>query len=101
MLARMETVAPRIDALLDRAALLCEARGARLTELPRDVLALILAAPGHAHSAQSLICRTCGHATEIEDAGLAHALDAAAERAGFSVTRATIEAEGMCAGSQS
>lgn len=51
----------------------------------------------HHHAAQFLICRTCGQATEIEDAGLAHALLHAAEAVGFKVGGATIEAEGTCA----
>jgi len=142
------------DAALARAAAACEQHGAKLTELRRDVLGLILEAPGpagayellerlrarrpgaapptvyraldflleqrlihrierlaafvgcldehahepgHDHAAQFLICRGCGHVIEIEDAELAHALAAAARRAGFSVARTTIEAEGLCA----
>jgi Fur family zinc uptake transcriptional regulator len=157
---------PRTTALLDRAAALCERRGARLTDLRREVLGLILdasgptgaydlldrlrerrgaAAPptvyraleflqeqgfvhrierlsafvgcvdahGDAHSgadarahrdepctphaAQFLICRTCGRVTEIEDHDLSHALAAAAKRAGFAISGATIEADGLCA----
>lgn len=136
--------------LLAQAETTCEARGARLTELRREVLGLILEAPGptgaydlldrlrerrgaaapptvyraleflqeqglvhriqslsafvgcveehgHRHPAQFLICRICGQATEIEDHDLAHALAAAAERVGFTVASATIEAEGVCA----
>ncbi len=49
------------------------------------------------HAAQFLICRNCGKVTEIEDHGLAHALDDAARRLGFTVGKATIEAEGQCA----
>ncbi len=52
---------------------------------------------GDGHAAQFLICRTCKRVTEIEDHEVAHALADAAARAGFSVTRATIEAEGQCA----
>lgn len=144
------TFSPRTEAMLARAAALCQSRGARLTDLRRDVLGLILeaegpigayelldrlrarrgpAAPptvyraldfllvqgfihkierlaafvgcledaGHAHGAQFLICRRCGQVREIEDAWLAEALGAAAARAGFTVGRATIEAEGLCA----
>ena len=47
--------------------------------------------------AQFLICRGCGRVTEIEDHALARALAAAAQRVGFTVARATIEAEGECA----
>lgn len=154
MFRRMDTATPRLAAILDRAAALCEARGARLTDLRREVLELILAAPGptgayelldrlrakrgaaapptvyraleflqeqglvhkierlaafvgclddhahahgHAHSAQFLICRTCGHVLEIEDPALTQALAEAAKRVGFAVSRATVEAEGVCA----
>ncbi len=144
----------RIAAQLAQAEALCARRGARLTELRRDVLALILASPGpagayalldglrasrraaapptiyraldflaeqglihkierlsayvgcidahehahgHAHQAQFLICRSCNRVTEIEDHHLTHALADAAARAGFTVSGATIEAEGVCA----
>lgn len=52
MLRGMETSpalsqdAAPVDSVLERAAALCAARGAKLTELRRDVLALILSAPG-------------------------------------------------------
>ena len=52
--------------------------------------------PGHRHPAQFLICRICGQAIEIEDHGLAHALDDAAAKMGFAVSGATIEAVGVC-----
>ena len=142
------------EALLDRADAICAERGARLTDLRRQVLGLILqeeqptgaydlldrlrvtrqgAAPPtiyraldfllehglihrlerlsafvgcvapedgaheHAHhAAQFLICRECGRVVEIDDHDLAHALAHAARKAGFSVTKATIEAEGLC-----
>ncbi len=51
----------------------------------------------HAHAAQFLICRGCGRVAEIEDLELAHALNDAARRLGFTVGKATIEAEGQCA----
>lgn len=141
---------PRTEAMLDHAGRICEARGARMTELRREVLGLILdaeaptgaydlldklratrngAAPptvyraleflleqglihkverlsafigcvahdDHAHAAQFLICRGCGKVTELEDHDLAHALRDAASRLGFTVAKATIEAEGQCA----
>lgn len=139
----------RTEALLGRAASICEAHGARLTDLRRQVLGLILeagaptgayelldrlrasrqgAAPPtvyraldflleqglvhklerlsayvgcvaheEEHAAQFLICRNCGRVTEIEDHRLAHALEDAARRLGFTVGKATIEAEGECA----
>lgn len=52
----------------------------------------------HDHAAQFLICRGCGRVTELEDAGVAQALKAAAQRAGFHIQGATVEAEGRCAG---
>jgi Fur family zinc uptake transcriptional regulator len=140
------------EASLTRAAALCTSRGARLTDLRRQVLGLILestapagaydllerlkrtrrgAAPptvyrtldflqgqglvhrverlaafvgcvaqdaAHAdHTAQFLICRGCGQVIELDDRHLAHALVEAAERLGFAVGSATIEAEGLCA----
>ena len=141
---------PRTETLLDRAGAMCEARGARLTDLRRQVLGLILdaeqptgaydlldrlkttrigAAPptvyraldflleqrlihrlerlsafvgcvahdDEEHAAQFLICRGCGKVTEIDDHELAHALSDAAKRLGFTVGKATIEAEGQCA----
>ena len=137
-------------AALDRASLLCDQRGTKLTALRRQVLGLILesdapigaydlldrlradrkaAAPPtvyraleflreqglvhrierlaafvgcvdgapHEHAAQFLLCRGCGRVTEIDDHDLAHALLAAARRIGFTVTGATVEAEGLCA----
>jgi Fur family transcriptional regulator, zinc uptake regulator len=141
---------PQTETLLTRADDICSHRGARLTDLRRQVLGLILdneqptgaydlldrlrttrhgAAPptvyraldflleqglihrverlsafvgciaheDHEHAAQFLICRTCGRATEIDDHELAHALQDAAKRLGFTVGKATIEAEGQCA----
>lgn len=149
-----KTFSTATEALLDRANAICVERGARLTDLRRQVLGLILqedaptgaydlldrlrvtrqgAAPptvyraldfllehglihrlerlsafvgcvaptdsSHEHSshaAQFLICRQCGRVVEIDDHDLAHALAHAARKAGFSVTKATIEAEGLC-----
>lgn len=51
----------------------------------------------HHHAAQFLICRTCGKVAEIEDHDLAHALQDAAKRLGFTLGKATIEADGQCA----
>ncbi len=51
----------------------------------------------HSHAAQFLICRSCGKVTELDDHPLAHALSDAARRLGFTMDKATIEAEGRCA----
>jgi Fur family zinc uptake transcriptional regulator len=56
-----------------------------------------IAEDDHDHAAQFLICRSCGKVTEIENHELSHALDDAAKRLGFTVGKATIEAEGQCA----
>jgi Fur family transcriptional regulator, zinc uptake regulator len=51
----------------------------------------------HHHAVQFLICRTCGSVTEMEDAGIAEAVERAAARTGFRPARATVEVEGTCA----
>jgi len=51
----------------------------------------------HHHAAKFFICRTCGRVAELEDHELAHALEHAAKRLGFTLGKATIEAEGQCA----
>jgi len=51
----------------------------------------------HEHAAQFFICRTCGKVTELEDHELSDALEHAARRLGFTLGKATIEAEGQCA----
>ncbi len=56
-----------------------------------------IAEEDHDHAAQFFICRTCGRVTELEDHELAHALEHAAKRLGFTLGKATIEAEGQCA----
>ena len=141
---------PATETLLAHADQICESKGARLTDLRRQVLGLILEAEAPAgaydlldalratrhgaapptvyralefllehglihklesrsayvgcvshsdagHAAQFLICRTCGHVIELDDHELAHALEDAAKRLGFTVGKATIEAEGRCA----
>ncbi|OIQ91079.1 zinc uptake regulation protein [mine drainage metagenome] len=48
------------------------------------------------HSAQFLICQTCGQVQELEDPAIGAAIRAGAERLGFLATRQTIEVEGLC-----
>src|SRR5690242_483067 len=50
----------------------------------------------HAHAAQFLICRKCGRVLEMQDPDLVSVLGRAAKEAGFSISSATIEAEGLC-----
>jgi Fur family zinc uptake transcriptional regulator len=51
----------------------------------------------HDHPHQFLICRRCGATAEIADHAVAHAIEAAARRAGFAIAEATVEIEGTCA----
>jgi Fur family transcriptional regulator, zinc uptake regulator len=50
----------------------------------------------HTHAAQFLICRECGRVVEMQDHAVSSVLARAAKDAGFSVSSATIEAEGLC-----
>lgn len=50
----------------------------------------------HSHSAVFLICETCGAAEELHAVATVEALNAETEAAGFSVSRAVIEARGTC-----
>ena len=146
----------RTESLLDRVDLVCQQRGANLTELRRRILGLVLDAasptgayelldrlrqtrPGaaaptvyrtldflvdqglihkverlsafvgceagctvgpeqkaHTHAAQFLICRACGRVIELRNDDVSAVLARAAQEAGFNVSSATIEAEGLC-----
>ena len=48
------------------------------------------------HAAQFLICRECGRVIEMQDHDVSAVLAAAAKQAGFSISNATVEAEGLC-----
>jgi Fur family zinc uptake transcriptional regulator len=50
----------------------------------------------HTHAAQFLICRECGRVIEMQDHAVSTVLARAAKDAGFSISSATIEAEGLC-----
>lgn len=52
---------------------------------------------GHDHPHQFLICRNCGSTAEISDPAIMAALASASAAAGFTLHRATVEAEGVCA----
>ncbi|GAA0591002.1 transcriptional repressor [Caenispirillum bisanense] len=54
------------------------------------------ARPQDDHRAQFLICRRCGTVAEIAGERLSHDLAEAAERAGFTMLTAVVEAEGLC-----
>jgi Fur family transcriptional regulator, zinc uptake regulator len=51
---------------------------------------------GHTHAAQFLICRACGRVLEMQDHHVSTVLARAAKDAGFSISSATVEAEGLC-----
>jgi len=50
-----------------------------------------------AHAAQFLICERCGRVAELDDPEVGKALARAAQRNGFALASATVEAEGVCA----
>lgn len=52
--------------------------------------------PSRPHSAQYLICRTCGTVAELEDSAVAEAIAGQAARQGFSIDRQTVEVHGLC-----
>lgn len=52
--------------------------------------------PDVPHTGQFLICRECGQAAEINEAGIDDAIAMGARRAGFRVESRTIEVEGSC-----
>ncbi|MCQ9155968.1 Fur family transcriptional regulator [Acidomonas methanolica] len=53
------------------------------------------------HRAQFLICRVCGHVSELEDPDTEIALSRAAQAQGFRIELTTIEVEGLCAACRS
>jgi Fur family zinc uptake transcriptional regulator len=52
--------------------------------------------PESRHVSQFLICTKCNGAVEIQDSGISSAVGKSAEAAGFSVSRLTIELQGLC-----
>ena len=52
--------------------------------------------PGQEHRAAFLICEKCDSVTEADASAVGAALDAAADATGFALSRATIEAVGLC-----
>ncbi len=52
--------------------------------------------PDTPHGGQFLICRSCGMAAELNDAGVDQAIRDSAAKAGFAVGRPIIEIEGLC-----
>jgi Fur family zinc uptake transcriptional regulator len=54
-------------------------------------------APAKAHRGYFLLCRGCGRAAEIGDAGLSAALESVSAEAGFMVEQETVEITGLCA----
>ncbi len=54
--------------------------------------------PGHAHAGQFLLCAECGSAAELADDAIDAAIAQSAARLGFTVSRQTVEVEGLCPG---
>lgn len=50
----------------------------------------------HQHSAVFLICETCGRAEELHSETTTNALSSETQAAGFALSRAVIEARGLC-----
>ena len=51
----------------------------------------------HEHAIQFLICNGCGQVTELEDRGIARAMDSAVLAKGFTASSTVVEIEGTCA----
>lgn len=52
--------------------------------------------PGAPHAGQFLLCTGCGAAAELDDPAIVEAVARQAEDLGFSVSRQTVEVEGLC-----
>lgn len=53
--------------------------------------------PEERHISQFLICSNCKAAIELNDPAILRTVEASAGRAGFKVSRVTLEAQGLCA----
>ncbi|HEY1942866.1 MAG TPA: Fur family transcriptional regulator [Roseiarcus sp.] len=51
---------------------------------------------GHAHQGVLLLCEKCGRSEEIDEPGLARAIEQAAHHAGFVTHRQMVEIQGLC-----
>ncbi len=51
----------------------------------------------HVHAVQFLICQRCHRVVELTDTDIDQALRRAARQSGFTLTGATVEADGICA----
>ena len=51
---------------------------------------------GHAHNGVLLLCETCGHSEEVEDAALDSFLSRMAVQSGFVFPRQMLELQGLC-----
>jgi Fur family zinc uptake transcriptional regulator len=52
--------------------------------------------PEQDHGGQFLVCSACGQVAELDDAGIAAAMDVAADRLGFAPERRVVEVSGKC-----
>lgn len=52
--------------------------------------------PGTPHAGQFLLCQVCGAAAELVDPAIDAAITGAAARLGFTVSRQTVEVDGLC-----
>ncbi|MCG7874048.1 MAG: transcriptional repressor [Candidatus Thiodiazotropha lotti] len=51
---------------------------------------------GHDHTAQFLICETCGQVAELDDARIGSVITKDADQLGFTVAQWTLEISGIC-----
>jgi Fur family zinc uptake transcriptional regulator len=61
---------------------------------------LACAHPQHQHEAVFLVCKRCGSTRELHTSGIYHAVEAMAEKVGFSVEHASVEVIGLCVNCQ-
>ncbi len=52
--------------------------------------------PGEQHTAQMLICDSCGHVAEVCASNICSELDDQARRQGFRISKQVIESHGVC-----
>jgi Fur family ferric uptake transcriptional regulator len=73
--------------------LLSELRVLERLDLPNGEHAYVACAPAHHHH---VVCSRCGRTTEVEDLGLAAAVDEIARRSGYRIEAHRLELFGLC-----
>jgi Fur family ferric uptake transcriptional regulator len=73
--------------------LLADLRVLERLDLPNGEHAYVACAPAHHHH---IVCSRCGRTTEVEDLGLAAAVDEIARRSGYRIEAHRLELFGLC-----